>query len=91
LADVASGLEKYHKGSPYLEQVKQELASRPAETATYVAHQFNESNRYEYIDNSPSNHTLVAVINSGSGAWQYYLREAWRRFTSRGQYVLHTE
>lgn len=91
LEDVVVGLEKYHNESPYLTQVKQELASRQPEKPVFVAHQFNESNRYEYVHDNPSNHTLVELINSGSAGWQYYIREAWRRVASRGQYILHSQ
>lgn len=91
LVDLVAGLEKYHKDSPYLAQVKQELASREPEKPVYVAHQFNQSNRYEYAGDNPSNHTLVELINSGSAAWQYYIKEAWRRLASRGEYVLHNQ
>lgn len=91
LIDVVAGLEKYHKNSPYLGDVKKELASRAAETPVYVAHQFNESNKYEYADSNPSNHTLVSIINSNSSAWKYYINEAWRRLTNKGRYVLHNE
>ena len=59
LLDVVTGLEKYHKNSPYLAAVKQELASRPAETPTFVTHQFNQSNKYEYAEDNPSNNVLI--------------------------------
>lgn len=91
LQDVVAGLEKYHKSSPYLSQLKSELSSRPLESPVYVEHQFNESNRYDYAEGNDSNHSLVSTINSGSGVWKYYLKEAWRRFSSRGQYALHSD
>jgi hypothetical protein len=91
LQDVVAGLEKYHKDSPYLAQLKQELASREPEKPIYVVHHFNESNRYEYAEDNPSNHTLVELINSGTAYWQYYFREAWRHLASQGKYVLHNQ
>jgi hypothetical protein len=48
LLDAVAGLQKYHAGSPYLKQLEEELAGRPVEAPTYVQHQFNESNKYEF-------------------------------------------
>jgi hypothetical protein len=91
LADVAAGLEKYHKESPYLTQIKEELARRDNEAPVYVEHQFNESNKYEYASGNESNHPLISTISSGSSVWRYHLSEIWGRVARRGQYVLHSD
>jgi hypothetical protein len=91
LIDVTAGLEKYHKDSPYLAQVKQELSQRPIEAPVYVKHQFNESNKYEYAEQNNSNHALISTISRGRGIWRYYLLDAWNRFVRSGRYALHSD
>lgn len=91
LEDVVTGLQKYHKNSPYLERVQQELASRPQQPAEYVEHLPNESTKYEFASNNPSNNVLLAAINSQSGVWRYYLNTFWSRIAHSGRYPLHSQ
>lgn len=90
LEDTIAGLSKYHKESPYLQQVKDELATRSAEKPTYVVHQLNETSKFEYGDNDLSNNVLLSSIKSNSGVWKYYIQAQLSQIANRGRYLLHS-
>ena len=46
LVDTLNGLKKYHKDSPYVGLVQEELEKRPAEAPEHVQHLFNETVKF---------------------------------------------